>query len=108
VGEFIAHIDCACGKRAEYDYFRMESVLMHFAKVGPEYANTSTSGDSINFLPTIEYAPSKSMKMSALTGENRAASTSKVTAQIQECHITEVCSDGVNDRPRDLDRSSRS
>ena len=81
---------------------------MHFAKVGPEYANTSTGGDSINLLPTVEYAPSKSMKMSALTGENRAASTSKVTAQIQECHITEVGSDGVNDRPRDLNRSSRS
>ena len=108
MGEFIAHIDCACGKRAECDYFRKESVLVHFAKVGPEYANTSTGGDSINLLPTIEYAPSKSMKMSALTGANRAASTSKVTAQIQECHITEVCSDGVNDRPRDLDRSSRS
>lgn len=30
---------------------------MHFAKVGPEYANTSTGGDSINLLPTIEYAP---------------------------------------------------
>jgi len=48
---------------------------MHFAKVGPEYANTSTGGDSIHLLPTIEYAPSKSMKMSASTGENRAAST---------------------------------
>jgi phosphoheptose isomerase len=91
---------------------------MHFAKVGPEYANTSTGGDSINLLPTIEYARSKSMKMSPLTGENRAASASKInlaivirsanTAQIQACHITEVCSDGVNDRPRDLDRSSRS
>ena len=108
MGEFIAHIDCACGKRAECDYFRMESVLVHFAKVGPEYANTSTGGDSIHVLPTIEYAASKSMKMSASTGENRAASTSKVTAQIQECHIAEVCCDGVNDRPRDLDRSSRS
>jgi len=75
VGELIAHIDCACGKRAECDYFRMESVLMHFAKVGPEYANTSTGGDSIHLLPKIEYAPSKSMKMSASTGENRAAST---------------------------------
>jgi len=58
------------------------------------------------------------MKMSDLTGENRAASASKGniaivirsanTAQIQECHIAGVCSDGVNDRPRDLDRSSRS
>lgn len=71
--------------------------LSVIAQKGDLFIPISTSGNSQNILAAVKVAHEKEIKCVALTGENESPLTnqaqciqvpSKITAHIQECHIT--------------------